>query len=549
MSFCIGFGKLNRYFYLIFASALFKILINLSYKIEYQEKMSIESISILNRPILNDHICIRFIYYYFGLICFGIIFQKIRIKRQKNEINNNTLTLENSFNSNDSNNKSINQSRLGSNNLIHHNYLLEKSQQSYQSLILAAILFILNEMIVFYFDQKHYCGVNFWVLEIFFIHFLFLKKKKLQLYKHQILSFSIIIIFSFGIKLASSFTKQCEYPLQDPNDIDEKFKEMTRNASDIAMRIFNTTFFNNSLRQSIIDTNNKGTRACKNMYNVLILDYKFEYLILLAAFGYLLGLFLHSYSAVKFKFYIDEKYISPYLIIIFIGIIGFALSLILLLISSLKSCGSNSNYINNFCHLQEYNFSSNFNPLNPEDTKTKYYFDNFLVYISRMKEAFNPHDGQNGTFKYGEKVRKTKDGIMEIIFNFILPVLGFFKTTYDLLIIKELGIFHILYAEVIYQLIKDLIVILYKIFSGISDNTQFIQFIFIGISNVFAIVGFSIYLELIEVRFCDFDKNIKKNIVYRSFLEAKGIDEDDIDNNLRLSDLENEREDDTPEGD
>ena len=138
---------------------------------------------------------------------------------------------------------------------------------------------------------------------------------------------------------------------------------------------------------------------------------------------------------------------------------------------------------------------------------------------------------------------------MEIIFNFILPFLGFFKTTYDLLIIKELGIFHILYAEVIYQLIKDLIVILYKIFSGISDNTQFIQFIFIGISNVFAIVGFSIYLELIEVRFCGFDENIKKNIVYRSFLEANGIDEDDIDNNLRLSDLENEREDDTPEGD
>ena len=76
MSFCIGFGKLNRYFYLIFASALFKILINLSYKIEYQEKKSIDSISILNRPILNDHICIRFIYYYFGLICFGLYFKK-----------------------------------------------------------------------------------------------------------------------------------------------------------------------------------------------------------------------------------------------------------------------------------------------------------------------------------------------------------------------------------------------------------------------------------------------------------------------------------------
>ena len=198
-------------------------------------------------------------------------------------------------------------------------------------------------MIIFYFDQKNYNVINFWVLEIFFIHFLFVKKNKLQLYKHQILAFSIIIIFSFGIKLVSSFTKQCEYPLQVQNDIDEKFREMTKNVSDKAMKIFNTTFFNNSLKQLIIDNNNYGTRACKNMYNILILDYKFEYLILLAAFGYLLGLFLHSYSAVKFKFYIDEKYISPYLIIIFLGIIGFVLSLILLLISSFKSCGSNSN--------------------------------------------------------------------------------------------------------------------------------------------------------------------------------------------------------------
>ena len=539
MNSLIGFGSLNKFFWLIIASALFNLIINLSFNLKYQDKKSIEQFGILNRPILNDHIFIRFIYYYFGFIALSLIFLGIKYSKEKKNIIFNKIK-----EINNDNDESTQQKKR---KLIYRNYIVNNASKSFPKLIFIILFFILNEMIIFYFDQKNYNVINFWVLEIFFIHFLFVKKNKLQLYKHQILAFSIIIIFSFGIKLASSFTKQCEYPLQDPNDIDEKFKEMTKNASDIAMKIFNTTFFNNTLKQLIIETNNNGTRACKNMYNVLILDYKFEYLILLAAFGYLLGLFLHSYSAVKFKFYIDEKYISPYLIIIFIGIIGFALSLILLLISSLKSCGSNSNYINNFCHLQEYNFSNNFNSLNPEDTKTKYYFDNFLVYITRMKEAFNPHDGQNGKFKYGEKVRKTKDGIMEIIFNFILPVLGFFKTTYDLLIIKELGIFHILYAEVIYQLIKDLIVILYKIFSGISDNTQFIQFIFIGISNVFAIVGFSIYLELIEVRFCGFDENIKKNIVYRSFLEAKGIDEDDIDNNLRLSDLENEREDDTPE--
>ena len=138
---------------------------------------------------------------------------------------------------------------------------------------------------------------------------------------------------------------------------------MTKNASDLAMKVFNTTFFNNSLKQTIIDTNNNGTRACKNMYNGLILDYKFEYLILLAAFGYLLGLFLHSYSAVKFKFYIDEKYISPYSIIFFMALIGFILNLILLFISSFIPCGRNSNYISNFCHVINYE-SNNINSSN-----------------------------------------------------------------------------------------------------------------------------------------------------------------------------------------
>ena len=111
---------------------------------------------------------------------------------------------------------------------------------------------------------------------------------------------------------------------------------------------------------------------------------------------------------------------------------------------------------------------------------------------------------------------------MEIIFSFLLlPFFGFFKTTFDLLIIKELGIFHLLIPEAFYQLLKDLIIIIYKIYSDKIDKTQVIQFIFIGISNLFAIIGFGIYLELIEIRFCGFDENIKKNIIIRGLLDIK----------------------------
>ena len=133
---------------------------------------------------------------------------------------------------------------------------------------------------------------------------------------------------------------------------------------------------------------------------------------------------------------------------------------------------------------------------------------------------------------------------MEIIFSFLLlPFFGFFKTTFDLLIIKELGIFHLLIPEAFYQLLKDLIIIIYKISSDIIDKTQIIQFIFIEISNLFAIIGFGIYLELIEIRFCGFDENIKKNIINRGLLDIKEIEEENEGcNYLGLPDIEDNNE-------
>ena len=59
--------------------------------------------------------------------------------------------------------------------------------------------------------------VNFWVLQIFFIHFILYRKEKLKLYSHQKLSFAIILLLSFGIYFVSSFLKQCEYLNQDPS--------------------------------------------------------------------------------------------------------------------------------------------------------------------------------------------------------------------------------------------------------------------------------------------------------------------------------------------
>ena len=121
-----------------------------------------------------------------------------------------------------------------------------------------------------------------------FIHFLLYQSKKLKLYKHQILSFLIIIIFSFGIKFISSFLQQCEYPLKDPSDINEEYLKKINELSPILRNnSYYIAILNKTLKNAIIKSNEEGTKACKNVYNILLLDKYFEYFIILSALGYL----------------------------------------------------------------------------------------------------------------------------------------------------------------------------------------------------------------------------------------------------------------------
>jgi len=123
------------------------------------------------------------------------------------------------------------------------------------------------------------------------------------------------------------------------------------------------------------------------------------------------------------------------------------------------------------------------------------------------------------------RLRKPKDIILEIIFSFLMSVFGFYKIRFDFSIIKVLGAFHLLIPEVIYQFIIDCYIIIYKIVNNIIDKTQITQFIFIIISQLFALIGILIYLELIELRFCKLDKNIKKNISIRANEDVEEISE------------------------
>jgi len=456
----------------------------------------------LKSPVLNDHIFVRFIYYYFGFIVLGFIYLISKRVKEKNNNNKNQKIKEEEENY--AHLQSIN-GRMASIELIYNDVYEELGRRALLPILLIAIIYIISEMLYFYIDQRDMAIVNFWVLQIFFIHFILYRKEKLKLYSHQKLSFVIILLLSFGTYFVSSFLKQCEYPNQDPNKVVEEYINKLKILPPKIIKNLTKT-----ISDSIIKANEKGNRACSNKYNIFLLDDYFVYFIVLFAFGYLIASFLKSYSVVKTKSLINQKFISIDIIIIIMGILGLILNIILLIISSLIPCGKD-HYTFNFC-------SSVKNNNNIDNT---YYFDNFLTYIMHIRDDLFPKD------KKEYRLKRPKDVILEIIFSFIFPIFGFFKMRFDLSIIKELGVFHLLIPEVIYQFVIDCYIIIYKINNNIIDKTQIIQFIFIIISELFALIGIFIYLELIELRFCKLDKNIKKNISIRANEDVEAILEND----------------------
>jgi len=175
--------------------------------------------------LLNEHIFIRFIYYYFGFIVLGFIYLISKRVKEKNNNNKNQKIKEEEESY--AHLQSIN-GRMASVELIYNDVYEELGRRALRPILLVVIIYIISEMLNFYIDQRNMACVNFRALQIFFIHYILYRKEKLKLYSHQKLSFLIILLFSFGIYFVSSFFRQCEYPNQDIKSIEKYLMNKTK---------------------------------------------------------------------------------------------------------------------------------------------------------------------------------------------------------------------------------------------------------------------------------------------------------------------------------
>ena len=196
--------------------------------------------------------------------------------------------------------------------------------------------------------------------------------------------------------------------------------------------------------------------------------------------------FIYSFTRNFSKVLMQTKYVSQYILIFFIGITGFIFSIIISLITYF--CGKD---------------------------------DNFISYF----EALSTHS--------------TSEILLDLLL--ISPLFMFFQFMqiyFEILTIYYLNPMYCLLLNNISYGIQRLVLFLFNI-----KMEYFVYLLLCEISEIVAIIGYTIYLEIIELNFCGLSDNIKRKIIIKGEKEFNKLNEDKIENILAVEENEEEEDD------
>ena len=487
-------GKINRYFIYILLSALFDIakdclLEGLNHDEAFEVVKLYSNDDAQNK--LSKHYYIHNIFNYLGTILFSFIFYKIEnscSKTKSSALVNNT--------NNNQNSRII---------LIHNNSNIEDFQtvKAFFIFLFIILIWVLEEQIL-----KLYMVVlqdlDFWMVEIIIISLFTLKMFKVEIFRHQIIAMLINIIPCL-LKIGS-----------------------------IILSFYDDT-----------DDNQNYTGKLPVIY------VKDSFIIIpLGVIIYLILIFLRSFVNSKIKWYMDLKYISSNRLLFYYGIIGAFILTIFSIVSTFKKCtfenirldNKTVNYYDYICRVQDINNNTIFNNRS-DNIQENITYSNITYYLEHFNLYLDILDKKN------------------ILKEFSIIILGmitfFFNKFFSILVIKYLTPVHITFSVPILYIIQKLFMIVNtliwdkKLFKS-DDKFKHIKVLLDIIGDIFSLLGFLIYLEIIVLNFCKIDYNIKENIAKRSFMESyginkKGINEDGINNDNEeksFASEEDEQEDD-----
>ena len=268
-----------------------------------------------------------------------------------------------------------------------------------------------------------------------------------------------------------------------------------------------TTFFFPMTKHENNDNINELTD--KNVFEKIIIKFG-AYAIPLLIIANELKHIQKDYCWIKSKYLIDIKSISPYKIFLSIGIIGFIFIIIFFSIFSFVPCKSFNNIIkiNNkyidmntnkplelykeYCSLKDYD----------ENTKTLY-----LIYDS-IKLISNEYSNTNS------------ENMIEI---FVIIPLYFIILTINeiskLMMVTYIDPNNILIYQYFYYFLKRAIQFIVN--EGDEKYLTKLQFYIVELEEIISIIANMIYIEVIELKFCKLDYELKKNIALRGRNDTK----------------------------
>ena len=458
MSF-IGIGKLTKYHIYIIVSIICVLISD--YSLGLNKMMNPETPKIFQfYAALNNHFLFQNGFIFLGILIGGIIlyiFSKICIHNQKR-----------AFTMIDAQKKR--EEILGGKNI----------ESNYVGIFLVSIfiaLFLILSPLLSYFHIEN-C---FWMLELIILLILSHIILKTKIGNHHIFAIFVafpVLIFEF-IGFSLPFTKH-ECQNMSPKECKEEYQS-------------DNSFF-------VLLWNKYG----KSVYIFCPL--------------FIIITILKDYSWIKSKYLMDIRGIDPSILLMFTGVIGLFFISILLYFATFFPCNTIENvtntlennkieyYLNNkridlsrqICSISIYN---------NETKQLKFYYDNFISFI-------NEYNGNNSNSINGSTIKIELILVIPIYF-----IMNLIINISNIMIIRYLEPNIIFINSNVVFFIEEIIFYFFVIQRDEKYKT-FIQFILAELKHIFSLIVSTIYIEMIELRFCNLDYDLRKNIKSRGEFES-----------------------------
>ena len=202
-----------------------------------------------------------------------------------------------------------------------------------------------------------------------------------------------------------------------------------------------------------------------------------------------------SFARVKVKVLTTFKFISNYIIIIVIGICGITLTGIEIIFSETFQC-------------------------KPQEMQKA--FESLCLVNNTRNETY--YDELGTFFSDFGKLDSFLDKLWNILLILLFVVICFFEILCELLIIYHLNPIYIFVRNNIYNFCLRIIFVLI-IINKYNDPSPYLtpRFYILQSAEILALLGECVYLQLIELKCNNFDKNLNKNIIIRGERESKDI--------------------------